>query len=284
LATVSFTALAEGTTTLSFQDTILFDVGASRIPSTTHAGVITVFPGEVPTPTITPTTGPTPTATMVPVTLVWIDPPTQAVAPGASPAIDIRVDNVANLGSYEWQITYDPAALDVVSVVNGLFLESSERPVSCLGPTVEAGSVKFGCVSGGLTPPGPSGSGLLSTVTFSALAEGTSALSFDFASLSDPNGDDILTGAQGGEIVVSAATPTPTPTIGGGTPGRTPKSGGGSPSAFTLTGAVFVSIGFILLASDLLGAVPRRSRRGKWPHAFSEPPKRDKRAEADDDT
>ena len=285
LATVSFTALAEGTTNLSFRDTVLFNVVASRIPSTTHDGVITVFPGEVPTPTITPTTGPTtPTATMVPGSLVWIDPPTQAVAPGASPAIDIRVDNVANLGSYEWKITYDPAALDVVSVVNSPFLESTGRPVGCLGPTLEAGSVKFGCVSGGLTPPGPSGSGVLSTVTFSALAEGTSALSFDFASLSDPNGDDILTGVQGGEIVVSAATPTPAPTIGGGTSGRTPKSGGGSPSAFTLTGAVFVSIGFILLASDVLGAIPRRSRRGKWPHAFSEPPKRDKRAEADDDT
>jgi hypothetical protein len=285
LATVSFTALAEGTTTLSLSlhGTMLADIVGTQIPSTPHAGTITVFPGEVPTPTTTPTTGPTPTATTVPTTLVWIDPPTQTVAPGASPAIDIRIDNVANLGSYEWQITYDPAVLDFVSVVDGPFLASTGRSVFCPDAILDVGSVRFGCVSAGVTPAPPSGSGVLSTVTFSAVAEGTSALSFNFVSLSDPLGVDIPTGIQGGEIVVSTVTPTPTPTIGGGAPAGAPKSGGGWPSALTLTGAVFVSVGFILLASDLLDTIPRRSRRGKWRHASSEPPKRDKLAEADDD-
>jgi hypothetical protein len=278
LATVSFTALAEGATALSLQGTVLADIVGTQIPSTLHAGTVTVFPGVVPTPTTTPTTGPTPTATTVPTTLVWIDPPTQTVAPGASPAIDIRIDNVANLGSYEWQVTYDPAVLNFVSVVDGPFLGSTGRSVFCPDAILDVGSVRFGCVSAGVTPAPPSGSGVLSTVTFSAVAEGTSALSFNFVSLSDPLGLDIPAGTQGGEIVVSTVMPTPTPTIGGGAPAGAPKSGGGWPSALTLTGAVFASVGFILLASDLLDAIPRRWRRGRWPYASSEPPKRDRLA------
>jgi hypothetical protein len=283
LATVSFTALAEGTTALSLQGTTIANIIGTQIPSTLHAGTVTVFPGEVPTPTTTPTTGPTPTGTAVPATLVWIDPPTQTVAPGASPAIDIHIDNVTGLGSYEWQITYDPAVLSFVSVVDGPFLGSTGRSLFCPDPILDVGSVRFGCVSAGLTPDPPSGSGVLSTVTFSAVADGTSALSFSLVSLSDALGNDIPTGTQGGEIVVSTATPTPTPIVGGGIPAGTPNPGGGWPSVLTLTGVVFVSVGFILLASDLLDTIPRRSRRGKRPHASSEPPERDKLAEADDD-
>jgi hypothetical protein len=258
----------------------------TEIPSTPHAGTITVFPGPVPTPTITPTPTEvlTPTPTIPSATLVWIDPPAQAVAPGASPAIDIRIDNVTGLGSYEWQITYDPAVLNFVSVVDGPFLGSTGRSVFCLAPILDVGSVRFGCVTAGVSPEPPSGSGVLSTVTFSAVAEGTSALNFKFASLSDPLGNDIPTGVQGGEVVVSTATPTPIPTTAGAAPSRPTKSGGGRPSMLTLAGAVFASVGLILLASDLLDAIPRRSRRRRWPHAFGALPKRDKPVEADDDT
>jgi hypothetical protein len=287
LATVSFTALAEGTTTLSLQGTMLADIVGTEIPNTPHAGTVTVFPGEVPTPTTTPTTGPTPTATTVPTTLVWIDPPTQTVGPGASPAIDIRIDNVTGLGSYEWQITYDPAVLNFVSVVDGPFLGSTGRSVFCPDPILDVGSVRFGCVTAGVSPEPPSGSGVLSTVTFSAVAEGTSALNFKFASLSDPLGNDIPTGVQGGEMVVSVGTPTPTPTpiptTAGATASPAAKPRGGSPPMLTLTGVVFVSVGFIILASDLLDAVPRRSWRRRRPRPFSGSPKRDKPAEADDD-
>jgi len=286
LATVSFTAQAEGTTPLSLQGTTLADIVGTEIPSTPHAGTITVFPGPVPTPTITPTPTEvlTPTPTIPSATLVWIDPPAQAVAPGASPVIDIRIDNVTGLGSYEWQITYDPAVLNFVSVVDGPFLGSTGRSVFCLAPILDVGSVRFGCVTAGVSPEPPSGSGVLSTVTFSAVAEGTSALNFKFASLSDPLGNDIPTGVQGGEVVVSTATPTPIPTTAGAAPSRPTKSGGGRPSMLTLAGAVFASVGLILLASDLLDAIPRRSRRRRWPHAFGALPKRDKPVEEDDDT
>jgi hypothetical protein len=197
-------------------------------------------------------------------TLVWIDAATQTVAPGASPAIDVRINDVTGLGSYEWQIAYDPAVLNFVSVVNGSFLGSTGRSVFCPAPIFDVGYVRFGCVTAGTTPPSPSGSGVLSTVTFSALAEGTSALNFAFVSLSDPLGNDILTNSQGGEIVVSAGTPTPTPLVAlpNGRPfgPLTKGTGSGSPPIQKLMGMALLSAGLMLMATD-------PSLRHSWPAA-----------------
>lgn len=292
LASVDFTAGAEGTSPLSLLSVTLSDIEGTAIPTTDHDGTVTVFPGPVPTATVTPTATPTsatpsPTPTPATATLVWIDPATQAVEVGASPTIDVRIDDVTDLGSYEWQITYDPAVLDFVDVVDGPFLGSTGRSVFCPGAILDVGSVRFGCVTSGTTPAPPSGSGVLSTVTFSALAEGTSALTFTFASLSDPLGDDIPTNIQHGEIVVSTPTSTPTstatPIVAPGAIPPAEGSGGGTPPIQTLTGMALVSAGLVLIAPDLLGAVRRYRRKERWLPAAGRLPWTDDLGEVDDD-
>jgi hypothetical protein len=273
LATISFTAQSGGSTTLSLQGTSLADIEGSQIPSTPHSGQVTVFPGLVPTPTPTQVTTatPTPTATPATATLVWIDPATQTVAPAETPAIDVRIDNVTDLGSYEWQILYDPAVLNFVGVADAPFLGSTGRSVFCPAPILDTGSVRFGCVT--------SGSGLLSTVTFSAVAEGTSALSFKFVSLSDPLGNDIPTQSQGGQIVVST---TGLSVIAGAAGSRAAGLREGGMSLSMLTGVLFAGVGMALLASDLLDVSGWRKR--KRPGADGAAPESDEPLQADDDT
>jgi hypothetical protein len=229
LATVRFLALAEGSSPLDLQNVILAaaDIVGTPIAVTAQDGTVSVSSGPTPTPlpTGTPTNTPTPGASPTPGgTLVLVDPSSQTVPVGDNFSVDIRIGNVTNLGSYEWLLTFDPAVVGFVSVFNGSFLGTTGRTVSCFGPIVGGDSVRFGCSTAGATPPGPTGSGVLSTVTFSALATGTSPLDLVWVQLSDPLANDIPTAVQdGGVEVVPAPTPTATPTA-------TPNGGAVSPS------------------------------------------------------
>jgi hypothetical protein len=216
LATVGFFALAEGSSELHLQGVILTDISGTAIPAGSQDGTVIVSSGPTPTPlptatpSSTPTTGPSPTPGG---TLTRVDPDSQTVSIGESFSVNIRADNVTNLGSYEWLLTFDPAMVGFVSVFNGPFLGSTGRTVFCPGAILDSGSVRFGCSTTGATPPGPTGSGVLSTVTFSAVAEGTSPLDVVWVQLSDPLAGDIPTAIQdGGVTVVPAATPTATAT------------------------------------------------------------------------
>jgi hypothetical protein len=221
LATVRFLALAEGSSTLDLQGVVLTDIVGASIPATEQDGAVDVSAGPTPTPppTATPTDTPTPGATPTPGgTLVYVDPSLQTVPVGTGFKVDIRIENVTNLGSYEWLLTFDPAVVDFVSMFNGPFLGSTGRTVFCPGPILDVGSVRFGCATTGATPPGPSGAGVLSTVNLSALGEGSSVLDLVLVSLSDPLSVDIPTAFQDGGVTVVPATaaPTPTETPGGG--------------------------------------------------------------------
>ena len=147
------------------------------------------------------------------------------VSVGGTVDVRIEIQDVTGLGSYEWSLAYDPNILELVAPpnpVNGGFLGSSGRSLFCPPPILDAGTVRFGCVSSSTPPPkpGPNGSGLLSTVSFRGLASGSSSLCLSWASLSDILGDDIPTGVAHGSIAVgggsppapacaAAATPTP---------------------------------------------------------------------------
>jgi len=194
----------------------------------------------------------------------------QVVSPGTASvgetvAVGIDIDDVTNLGAYEWVLAYDPDVLDLAggtNPVNGTFLGSTGRSVTCLPPILDEGSVRFGCVSSGAPDPGPSGSGVLSTVTFTAKAAGGSSLCLSWASLTDasPDANDIPLSPgqyQQGSIIVGggsappacppAATPTPwaTPTPVSiatatlkTTPTATPTPAGPTPTPLPFSGVI----------------------------------------------
>jgi len=113
--------------------------------------------------------------------------------PSKSPKVDgepfyvtVVVDDVTNLGAFEFELTYDPGIVELQDVKEGPFLGSSGRRVECLPPRRAEGSLDFSCVTLGATPDGPTGSGVLATLTFQPVGEGTSPLHLKQVILADP--------------------------------------------------------------------------------------------------
>jgi len=193
--------------------------------------VLVAPPTATATPTATETLTPSPTATPPAGPYEEIIPPSQVIFIGGQASVDVAVRNVNNLGSYEVIINFDSTIVSFVNATNGTFLGSSGRTVFCPSPvqidiSPPIKQLRFGCVTGGTTPPGPSGDGVLATITWASVSEGTTFLDL-FASLSDELGNDIPAGAFGGQLVVSSGptnTPTPTwtPCPGGICPTNTP--------------------------------------------------------------
>jgi hypothetical protein len=187
--------------------------------------------------------------------VVALRPPSQVVAVGEKVTLDVTVANVTNLASWEVKLRYDPKILAFESFVEGPFLASTGRGVSCLDPFIadEGATVLFGCASSAMTPPGPDGSGTVATVTFAAKGAGTTPVEIIKTELALPEGSDCcgpVTAEEAAVRVVASqsektgaappATPTPnprklTPTPVNATPGPslvlTPGAGGGEPPA-----------------------------------------------------
>lgn len=163
----------------------------------------------------------TPTPTATPTTLMRISPPTQTVSAGSDVVVDVLVDDVTNLGAYEFTLSFNPSVLSFVSFSNGPFLGSSGRSVTCLPPLldvdvngdtiVDPGFARVGCTTLGPTPDGPTGSGLLATVTLSTSCAASSDLDLARVGLGDILGTDIPTQTSGGSATVSDGAPCPTP-------------------------------------------------------------------------
>jgi len=121
--------------------------------------------------------------------------------------VQIMADNVANLGDFQFQLTYDDKRLEFISVGKGPFLGSSGREVTCFdarGSQAPASNVVgYACATLGPKPPaGAAGSGVLATVTFKAVSAGDVALSLSGVKLTDPPGELLPNSTKDGTITV----------------------------------------------------------------------------------
>ena len=245
LAEVMFTATAtaEGVSSLDFLNVSLADPLSNDIPAFPEGGSVTVVAGTPgptftptltpsptlsPTPTLTPTITPTPGPTPVPScgaapneTVVCIRPAGQVVPRGSNASVDVIVENVSNLGAYQFELEFDPVILTYVSAANGPFLGSTNRTVDCVGPSLVGNRVKLVCTTRESEPDGPSGAGVLATVTLSGAREGIGLLALSNLILTDIEANPITVKrlVGGSIVVVPAPTATPTPTH---TPGPSP--------------------------------------------------------------
>ncbi len=80
------------------------------------------------------------------------------------------------LGAYEVTVSYDPAVVTPLGIQDGGFLGSTGRSLSCLAAVYGSGTVNFECLTLGSTHLGPTGTGILATVTFGPVAAGSTAL------------------------------------------------------------------------------------------------------------
>ena len=113
-----------------------------------------------------------------PGTTMAIDPKVGGSAPNELFSVNVTIFDVAELYAWQFNITFDPSVLEVVSAVEGPFLKQagstmSPNPVfDNVAGYVLAGSARFPFDAGA------SGSGVLATVTFRVKAEGQSQLHF----------------------------------------------------------------------------------------------------------
>jgi hypothetical protein len=128
--------------------------------------------------------------------------------------VEVVVEDVVDLGAFEFNLAYDESILRYAGVTRSPFLGSSGRLVECLDPRLSPGSVRFVCVTLGRQPPGPDGSGTLATVSLKPVGPGTSPIRFDVLTLARPNAEQIPATAEGAAIAVAPvggqATPPPT--------------------------------------------------------------------------
>lgn len=128
-------------------------------------------------------------ALLVPVT-VRVDPSASTGTVGDTFTINVVIDNALNLGSFQFDLTYDPVIVQATDVTLGTFLGSTGRSIGVIGPIIDntAGQVTFGAFSFG-SQPGPSGTGLLATINFSTAGVGSSLLDLQNSQVTDTLGN-----------------------------------------------------------------------------------------------
>ena len=150
-----------------------------------------------------------------------ITPPSQVVQSDATEvAVDININDVNDLGAFEFRLVYAPTVLKFKEVRRGPFIGSSGRTVTCLTGQRTTSTVQWGCTSTGQVGTGVSGSGLAATVVFAPVGVGTSPLVFNKVEFADTLSDAAMPSSiphEGAVQVVGPDDPTnepppPTPT------------------------------------------------------------------------
>ncbi len=137
---------------------------------------------------------------------VSIQPASKQMYLNRTASVDVVVDGVTNMGSFQFEIGFAGTVVNVANasdVVLGSFLGSTGRTVIPVGPAIDnaAGTVVYGAATFG-AQAGPNGSGVLATITWTGVGEGTTALNLRNVQVSDVNGVVIPVNALDGEITV----------------------------------------------------------------------------------
>lgn len=137
---------------------------------------------------------------------VRIEPPDTTVSIGSSFTVDVVIEDVTDLDSFQFDLTYIPSVVTATDAVCGPFLGSTGRSVTPVGPTIDnaEGRITFGCSSEG-GGPGPDGTGVLATFTFNAAGLGSSLLQFENVQVTDTADVVIAVGTQDGNVTATAA-------------------------------------------------------------------------------
>jgi len=120
----------------------------------------------------------------------------------------VSIADVANLGSFQFVLTFSPNIVHVAGLELGDFLGSTGRGTVPVGPEIDnqLGTVSFGAASFG-EQAGPDGSGVLATITFSPQAAGGSDLHLQNVQVTDTVTDMISVDLQDGQVTVTQSIP-----------------------------------------------------------------------------
>lgn len=211
-----------------------------------------------------------------PGTRVRIEPADQVVDLNETFVVQVMIEEAGDLGAFQFDLTYDPSIVQVTEAVLGDFLGSTGRSMVPAGPEVNnaEGRVTLGAISLG-SAAGPSGTGILATITCIAHGEGSTALELREVQVLDTAVSAQRVTVEGGQVVVGdaeappAATPIPVPTstseaadtppaapLPSPTPLATPAATG--PSSGVALGLILVALAVAILAVFILSRRPGR--------------------------
>jgi len=136
---------------------------------------------------------------------VRLDPQNSTVSVGDTFTVTAMVDDALALGSFQFDLVYDPSVIWVEDITLGDFLGSTGRSVISLGLRVdnEVGKATFGAFSFG-DQPGPDGSGALALVRLQAVGPGSSPLDLQDVQLTDTKANPQTPTVEDGTVTVSS--------------------------------------------------------------------------------
>ena len=140
--------------------------------------------------------------------VVKFNPKSSNMRVGNPAAVDIVIENITELGSFEFKISYDGTIVQIAQssdVAMGPFLASTGRTAIPVGPTINnsPGSVVFAAASIG-TQAGAIGNGVLATITWTPQKDGKTTLDLKNVKVSDTQGTQFQVIEEDGEINVTS--------------------------------------------------------------------------------
>ncbi len=142
--------------------------------------------------------------------ILSIQPTTQTVKPGETFSISVSVSGLTNpLTAYQLDLNYPQSSIRLIEVTPGGFLTSTGRTPVCPQPArMTSDTLRIACVTAG-KGTGPTGSGSLIDLTFTAVLTGTAEINMSSLQLSGTGVPPISleATAQGGTVIVSAGLP-----------------------------------------------------------------------------
>jgi hypothetical protein len=131
------------------------------------------------------------------------------VSSGQSFSINVEASKVTDLYAYQFDVGFDPTILAAVSIVEGPFLATGGSTYFVPG-TIDNGGGSISFNADALTGAiwGVTGTGVLTTIDFTALAGGSSAISLSNAVFLDSTLNTIVIGMTGGTVDVNSSLTT----------------------------------------------------------------------------
>lgn len=154
-------------------------------------------------------------------TIVSVSPSSVNINSGDQVTLDININNVLNLFGVAFDLIFNPSILTFISASKGAFLEQGGIATHLLTAVSPPGDLIVGysrqAVNG--VPTGIDGSGTIMRITFKAITNGSSSLSFQNNALCSASSSPICPAIpatwENGSITVgtvSDITPPPAPT------------------------------------------------------------------------
>lgn len=112
---------------------------------------------------------------------VYLDPASKSVINGNSFTVNVYIENVTDLFFASVYLSYDPAKITYTGSAEGSFLKQGGASVTFnpYVPSLQNGELVMGITRLGSSSGGASGTGILCSATFTAVATGASAITIN---------------------------------------------------------------------------------------------------------